>query len=115
MVMTRALLVIAAPLAFAIGACTRVPTETVEAGPAGPAYDSGHTFGSGNRHSQNTTTAADPYGTSDRTGYIGGGGRVSSVGDGPSSDRGIGMIGGGRSEEVDSTVTSRGVLIGSGH
>lgn len=113
MVMTRALLVIAAPLAFAVGACTRVPTETVEARPGGPAYDSGHTFGSGNRHSQNTTTAADSSGKSDRTGYIGGGGRVSSVGDGPSSESGIGMIGGGRSEEA--AVTSPGVLIGSGH
>ena len=115
MEMTRALLVTAASVAITVGGCTRVPTETVLARPARPAYDSGHTFGSGNRTGENTTTAADTGGQSDRTGYIGGGGRVSSAGDDPSSDRGIGMIAGGRSEGADSTGTNRGVLIGSGH
>lgn len=60
---SRALLAVAALLTFSVGACARVPTGAAEADTASPAYDGGHTFGSGNREGENATTAADPSGT----------------------------------------------------
>jgi hypothetical protein len=50
-------------LASTFAACTGAPTEPADVKAADAAYDTGHTFGSGNRDAGDTTTAADPYGT----------------------------------------------------
>ena len=50
------------------------------------------------------------------TGYIGGGGRAAeSDSTGARRTAGVGMIGGGRSEDGASTGFAAGVLVGSGH
>jgi hypothetical protein len=69
-------------LASTFAACTGGPTAPAEAKAAGAAYTTGHTFGSGNRDGEETTTTvADPYGattaadsTAERSGHTFGSG-----------------------------------------
>lgn len=118
---SRVLLAFSALAVVTTGACSRVPTGPYQADPAGPAYDGGHTFGSGNRGGDGTTTATAPGGPTTAAcseerggGWVGPGGRIedgcgttSSEQYVPSfSPQGIGMIGGGRSDAGEPTSTT---------
>lgn len=118
---SRVLLAFSALAVIAMGACSRVPTATDRADPAGPVYDGGHTFGSGNRGGDGTTTAAAPGGATTAAcseerggGWVGPGGRTADGCGTTSSEQsvplvspeGIGMIGGGRSDAGEPTATT---------
>jgi hypothetical protein len=117
---SRVLLAFAVFGVIATGACSRVPTATDRAGPAGPAYAGGHTFGSGNRGGDGTTTAAAPGAPTTAAcseerggGWVGPGGRAGDPCGIPSqeyapslSSEGIGMIGGGRADAGTTWTTS---------
>lgn len=115
---SHVVLAVSAFAVIATGACSRMPTATDQADPAGPAYDGGHTFGSGNRGGDGTPTVAATGGATTAAcseerggGWVGPGGRIEDHCGTTSpepyvpslSSQGVGMIGGGRSDAGEPT------------